>query len=118
MPSPYGESDIEVRRAVREFRPGLYKHTKTSSFYTAICLVTHHESRMPYVLYVSHTYGGTNIRPLVPVEGDPDAWTDMIRVGNSGGAADMAPRFFHIGDLPSNETIENRDRLHCSQAGT
>jgi hypothetical protein len=103
--------------AARAFKPGLYKHQKTNSFYTAICLVTHHESRKPYVLYVSHTYGGMNIRPLVPVEGDPDAWTDLVRVGNSGGLADMTPRFAFLGDLPSNETIEMRDRLHCGQPG-
>jgi hypothetical protein len=111
------EQEKDQVKAAREYKPGLYKHQKTGSFYTALMLVTHHGSRKPYVLYISHTYGGANIRPLVPVPGDPDAWTDLVRVGNSGGSADWTPRFAYLGELPSEETIENRDRLHCGQPG-
>jgi hypothetical protein len=48
------------------FRPGIYRHYK-GGMYTALMLVKHHESRTPYVLYISHTYGGANVRPLFPV---------------------------------------------------
>jgi hypothetical protein len=84
----------QVEAAVRGFRAGLYRHYK-GGFYAAIDLWKHHETRIPYVTYVSLTYGSKNIRPLVPAPGDPDSWTDQLRVGEFDAAC---PRFRHAGD--------------------
>jgi hypothetical protein len=59
------------------FRPGLYQHYKGPS-YTALGIVEHHETHLPYVLYVSHTTGKVKFRPLNPVLGDPDGWADWV----------------------------------------
>jgi hypothetical protein len=93
------------------FRPGLYRHTKTGGFYTAICLVTHHEGRHPMVLYVSHKNGGLNIRPLRGVPGDPDGFLDVVTIAhNLPGVIVRADhqRFTFVGDLPSDTPIEDR----------
>jgi hypothetical protein len=60
-----------------EFKPGIHRHYK-GGLYTAICLVTHHETREPMVLYVSHTKGTTNVRPLHGWPGDNDGWDDYM----------------------------------------
>lgn len=85
------------------FKPGLYRHRKTGGLYTAIGLVTHHEKRLPMVKYVSHTYGGENVRPLVGWIGDPDGWLDEVQVDGKWG-----PRFEFVGDLPSDVCISTR----------
>lgn len=85
-----------------DFRPGLYRHYK-GGMYNAICLVTHHGTREPMVLYVSLTYGGVNVRPLKPMEGDQDSWTDFIDT-TSG----RVPRFQYVGELPSDTPAEKR----------
>lgn len=95
-----------------EFKPGLYRHTKTGGMYTAIGLVTHHETRQPMVLYVSHKYGGSNVRPLDGWPGDPDGWRDQVEIpGERQGdmhTIEQVPRFTFIGDLPSDTPITER----------
>ena len=91
-----------------QFSTGLYRHYK-GGLYTAIALVTHHETRKPMVLYVSHTYGGMNVRPLHGWEGDPDGWADIIE----GSPLDPErfpgrPRFEYVGPLPSDTPVADR----------
>lgn len=45
------------------FKFGTYRHYR-GDLYTAIGLVTHHHTREPMVLYVSHERGCVNCRPL------------------------------------------------------
>jgi hypothetical protein len=93
-----------------EFKPGLYRHYK-GGLYTAICLVTHHETRKPMVLYVSHTYGGMNVRPLSGSHGDPDGWADTMDTAlldTDLARGEIVQRFQYIGPLPSNIPIGER----------
>ena len=98
-------------KTTREFKPGLYRHHK-GGLYTALMLVTHHETREPMVFYVSHTYGGPNVRPLqgwaVAGEGgrceDPDGWDDLV-ISDDGREQ---RRFEYIGPLPSDTPITAR----------
>lgn len=60
-----------------EFRPGVYRHYK-GGLYTALFLVTHHETREPMVVYVSHEKGHMNCRPLNGWSSDSDAWNDAV----------------------------------------
>ena len=105
-----------------EFTPGLYRHYK-GGLYTAICLVTHHETRKPMVLYVSHTYGGMNVRPLhgytVRPDGvkdfgwseDPDGWADEVDISTLDPDLPRHPcvlRFQYIGPLPSDTPVTKR----------
>lgn len=116
--------DIEVKRVSNEeVRPGLWRHYK-GGLYTVIGTVTHHETRMPMVLYVSHTYGGVNVRPVHGWEMDPakandpqdvDGWLDdvTIRIGPQGTLVSeqqvkTCQRFVFVGDLPSDIRIEER----------
>jgi hypothetical protein len=92
-------SSAEERVNEDTFEPGLYRHYK-GGFYTAICLVTHHEGRHPMVLYVSHTYGGMNVRPLYGVDGDRDGFFDAVAIGTL--------RFTFVGPLPRDTPIEER----------
>jgi len=87
------------------FKPGLYRHYH-GGLYTAICLVTHHETRKPMVLYVSHTYGGLNVRPLHGWLGDVDGWDDLVKVDDQ-----HVRRFQFIGDLPSDIPVVDRDSI-------
>jgi len=104
-----------IARKRREFRPGLYRHYK-GGVYHAICLVTHHDTRLPMVLYESYTYGGTNVRPLVGWPGDPDGWIDEIETlpaeALPNGMTRVFPskifRFEFVGELPSDEKIADR----------
>jgi hypothetical protein len=112
-------------RSVR-FRPGLYRHYK-GGLYTAICLVTHHETRKSMVLYVSHTYGGINVRPLVGWDDgrgqydagasgctDTDGWLDRVAIPESVSSVAgvhttrYVNRFEFIGELPSDIKINER----------
>jgi hypothetical protein len=88
---------------IAEFRPGLYRHYK-GGLYTALALVTHHEKRMPMVLYVSHTYGGANVRPLIGWIGDPDGWNDFVTSEDGHNVR----RFTLVGELPSDTPIAVR----------
>ena len=91
------------------FKPGLYRHYK-GGLYTAVAIVTHHETRQPMVLYVSHTYGGLNVRPLRGWAADRDGWADLIdpKTGHTTGEAGDVRRFEYIGELPSNTPITER----------
>ena len=77
------------------FRPGLYQHY-TGPTYTALGLVEHHETHLPYVLYVSHTTGKVKLRPLKPVPGDPDAWSDWVEHEGK-----RVRRFAYLGEKPA-----------------
>lgn len=99
---------------VRNFRSGLWKHYK-GGLYSVIALVTHHETRRPMVLYVSHTYGGNNVRPLRGWEGDQDGWLDEVEVvarpsmsPNVPDVMKKVPRFAYVGELPSDVKIVDR----------
>lgn len=78
--------------AVRCFLPGLYKHYRGGA-YVALCLAVHHETRLPMVVYISLTYGSTNVRPIIGWPGDEDGFLDRMPNGN--------PRFMYVGHLPS-----------------
>jgi hypothetical protein len=107
----------EVGRAVANFKPGLWRHYK-GGLYTALFLATHHDARRPMVVYISHTYGGPNVRPLLGWEGDQDGWLDILTIPNEGAAGGESKvyRFAFVGPLPSNETITNRAKLMAGQA--
>lgn len=105
---------------MNEFKPGLYRHYK-GGLYTAICLVTHHETREPMVLYMSHTYGGLNVRPLHGYterpdgvrdygwKEDPDGWADVIdEAADAGTLPRLVPRFQFVGPLPSDTPVNLR----------
>jgi hypothetical protein len=87
------------------FKFGLYEHYKGGR-YSAIAIVTHHETRMPMVVYVSHTYGGANVRPLVGWQGDADGFTAMM--------PNLEPRFRYIGTLPSDVPLKDRAPLNIN----
>lgn len=89
-------------KAEQAFRPGLVRHYK-GGLYTAMALVAHHEKRYPMVLYVSHTYGGFNVRPAFGVDGDPDGFFDMIS-DDKGRVC----RFRWLGGVPSDTPIKER----------
>ncbi len=89
-----------------EFTTGLYRHYM-GGLYTAIALVTHHETRKPMVLYVSHTYGGMNVRPLFGWDGDPDGWADRVDVSTTNEPHEVL-RFQFIGPLPSDTPVTKR----------
>jgi hypothetical protein len=59
------------------FKFGTYRHYK-GDLYTAIGLVTHHHTRQPMVLYVSHMKGCVNCRPLHGWPDDPDGFCDSV----------------------------------------
>lgn len=89
---------------IAAFRPGLYRHYK-GGLYTALGLVTHHEKRAPMVLYVSHTYGGANVRPLIGWLGDADGWNDFVTPEDGHAVR----RFTFVGELPSDTPIVERE---------
>jgi hypothetical protein len=96
------ESPAVVAAVTAMFKPGLYRHYK-GGLYTALQLVAHHETRKPMVLYVSHTYGGVSVRPLVGWRGDKDGWSDLVQ--HKGG---YTTRFVFVGELPSDAPITER----------
>lgn len=67
----------EKEKIAERFRTGNYRHYKGGT-YTALGLVSHHDSRAPMVLYVSHSTGEPAVRPLKPAPNDPDAWNDWV----------------------------------------
>lgn len=83
----------------RELKTGLWRHYK-GGLYTVVGVATHHESRKPWVLYVSLTYGGLNTRPADPEPGEPDGFLDVLKDGR--------PRFEYVGILPSDEPAAER----------
>ena len=89
-----------VADAVASFKPGLYQHYKGNA-YVALCLVTHHETRLPMVLYISLVYGSTNVRPLIGWPGDEDGFIDSPPLL-------QRPRFHYVGLLPSDIPVLKR----------
>ncbi len=77
-----------------DFKPGIYRHYK-GGLYTALGLATHHETRCTVVLYISHTYGGLNVRPLCGYNGDMEAWNDLF-VDKAG---ETFQRFTYVADV-------------------
>lgn len=73
----------DIDEAFRTFKPGLYRHYH-GGLYRAVGLVAHHETREPWVVYVSLQHGSMNIRPLKPTKGDPDGWDDVVGVNQVG----------------------------------
>jgi hypothetical protein len=108
MGEDYGQD--AMGDAIEYFKPGLYRHYK-GGMYTALAIVTHHDRHMPMVLYVSHTYGGHKVRPLVGWEGDPDGWNDWVDFDGK-----RVSRFVFVGVLPSNVPVAER-KHHESQDG-
>jgi len=67
------------RTDVEGFKFGTYRHHR-GDLYTAIALVTHHHTRKPMVLYVSHARGCVNCRPLHGYDSDPDGFLDPVNM--------------------------------------
>lgn len=84
-----------------DFRPGIYKHSKSGNLYSAIGLVFHHDGQRPVVLYVSLVYGTPAVRPLYGWAEDPDAWLDEVVVESASGARTMR-RFEYVSSVPTN----------------
>ena len=101
-----------------EIKCGLWKHYK-GVLYSVIGTATHHETRQPMVLYVSHTYGGLNVRPVRGWEcndkidpgccQDTDGWLDTVTVPDDDNHTfRKTARFTYIGPLPSDTKITER----------
>lgn len=113
-----GDADMVEKMMVYNFpdrvtsiEPGLYRHQRSGGLYTVIGMATHHEKRLPMVKYVSHTYGGENVRPLYGWPGDPDGWLDMVEPDGTLAKAPsetMMLRFKFVGELPSDTKISER----------
>lgn len=84
----------EKDHSFRTFLPGIYRHYK-GGLYRAIGLVAHHETREPWVLYVSLERGTMNVRPLA---GEGDAWTDHVWPGAGAHGNASVPRFSLVND--------------------
>lgn len=75
-----------TQRAVAEFKPGVYRHFKGGT-YTALFLAAHHETRVPMVVYISHSDRGLNVRPLIRPAIEESSWTDYVALSSG------VPRF-------------------------
>jgi hypothetical protein len=102
-----------------DFRPGIYRHTKSGNLYSTIGIVFHHDEQRPMVMYVSLKFGTPAVRPLYGWKEDPDAWLDQVevdapvtielpaeeRVGASGSVTRRMPRFQWVRDVPTNTPL-------------
>ena len=70
---PKTEGDVEI------VKHGTWRHYK-GGLYTVFGTATHHDTRQPMVLYVSHEKGCTNCRPVHGWPGDPDGFLDNAEV--------------------------------------
>lgn len=77
------------RADITDFVFGTYRHWHDGDLFTAIGIVTHHQTRRPMVLYVSHARGRVNCRPLHGYDGDPDGFADHVTWPDGR----VAPRF-------------------------
>lgn len=84
-----------------EIEPGIYRHYK-GGHYAVIGLGMHHESREPYVIYVSLAKGTVNLRPLHPLEWDLDGFFSSVTV-----AGQTMKRFEYVGR--SIEAVDSAD---------
>lgn len=73
------------------FVPGLYRHYK-GGLYRAISLVAHHETREPWVLYLSLKQGSMNVRPYFGAGG----WSTTVDAQGLPGPTMQVPRFEYI----------------------
>jgi hypothetical protein len=96
-------NEMTMEAALKLFKPGLYRHTTTGGLYTVEALVTHHETRLPVVLYTSHKYGGRSIRPLLGWPGDADGFFNTVQ-----HKGETRLRFTYVGSLPSDIPIGER----------
>jgi hypothetical protein len=80
---------------VSEFKPGIYEHYKGDR-YQALFLAEHHETRQPFVTYLSLSKGTINLRPWHSLT--DDAWTDLVREQVPDGAEPhpWRPRFKYL----------------------
>ncbi len=80
---------------VSEFKPGIYEHYKGDR-YQALFLAEHHETRQPFVTYLSLSRGTINLRPWHSLT--DDAWTDLVREQVPDGAEPhpWRPRFKYL----------------------
>jgi len=75
---------------LQEFKPGVYEHYKGGR-YIAMNLVTHHETKEKFVVYVSLTHGTLRLREWnTPGK---DSWCDVVNVPHQQGVL----RFKYIG---------------------
>lgn len=95
----------------KDFKPGVYEHYK-GGLYTALMLVTHHETKHLYVVYVSHTTGETWLRPL-DKQGE-DSWLFPVWISfgeidqNGAETGSWVPRFKYL--RPTDAAVfENKD---------
>lgn len=119
--SPMG-TNLEVKLFEMKLEPGLYRHYK-GGLYTVQHLVTHHDTRLPMVVYVSHQYGGTCVRPLLgwgsfdegeaTQEIDQDGWFNQVY---DVDRAKWIPRFVFVGELPSDTRITEWVKAQESRA--
>ena len=79
------------------FDLGLHRHFK-GGLYSAIAIVKHHETREPWVLYISHQNGTMNIRPLVDVK---CGWAGLVEYGGK-----QVQRFQFIRDMSHDESFD------------
>ena len=94
-----------------KFRLGNYRHYKGGT-YSALALVTHHETRQVMVLYVSHKTGELTVRPLKKMEivggVDTDAWNDWIE-----HEGEKVRRFAFLGPAPSVDAAKSDSKCIC-----
>ena len=83
----------EIDLAFDTFRHGIYRHYK-GGLYRSLSLVAHHDTREPWVLYVSLKQGSINIRPLW----GPDGWQTAVEV-NEGHRGDAVVQRFSLVDV-------------------
>lgn len=61
------------------FRPGLYVHYK-GSYYRALFLGCHHETRELLVAYVSYEHPGSEVQFREWATAGKDSWTDRVEI--------------------------------------
>lgn len=96
---------IQPGEVQKDFRPGLYRHSKSGNLYSAVALAFHHDGQRPMVLYVSLMYGTPAVRPLYGWPGDEDAWLDTVDVDVGGGCIVQKPRFEWVEAAPTNTVL-------------
>ena len=100
----------------------IYLHYR-GGLYTALTLVTHHDTRKPMVVYYSHEKKSVNCRPLEgwnPCQSscptDLDGWLDMVPANIPGLDTQMLqPRFMWMREATAEELKEARDARDCFQ---
>jgi hypothetical protein len=70
-----GRGDVAARSpTMADPKAGeVYRHYK-GDLYTVLHVAKHHDTRVALVVYLSHSLGTVNVRPLWGTEADPDGW--------------------------------------------